>query len=47
MATAAATARGVLYYLLDVQNLEMFADHTVYVAFYQGASPSLDYFVKM
>ena len=36
---------GVLYYLLDVQNLEMFADHTVYVAFYQGASPSLDYFV--
>ena len=35
---------GVLYYLLDVQNLEMFADHTVYVAFYQGASPSQDYF---
>ena len=36
---------GVYYYLLDVKNLEMFADHTVYVAFYQGASPSLDYFV--
>ena len=27
---------GVLYYLLDTQNIEMFADHTVYMAFYQG-----------
>ena len=36
---------GVLHYLLALQNLEMFPGHTVYVAFYQGASPSLDYFV--
>lgn len=31
---------GVLYYLLDTQNVEMFADHTVYLAFYQGTAPS-------
>lgn len=31
---------GVLYYLLDTQSIEMFADHTVYLAFYQGTAPS-------
>ena len=31
---------GVIYYLLDVENLEKFADHTVYLAFYEGGSPS-------
>lgn len=35
---------GVLYYLLDVRSVEMFADHTVYLAFYQGAVPGLDTF---
>lgn len=27
---------GVYYFLLDTKNLEMFADHTVYLAFYEG-----------
>lgn len=31
---------GVFYYLLDTQSIEMFADHTVYIAFYEGFSPS-------
>lgn len=35
---------GVLYYLLDTQNIEMFADHTVYMAFYQGTLPDRDTF---
>ena len=35
---------GVLYYLLDTQNIEMFADHTVYMAFYQGRMPDQDIF---
>lgn len=30
---------GVYYYLLDTQSLEMFADHTVYMAFYEGFAP--------
>lgn len=35
---------GFYYYLLDVQNLEMFADHTVYLAFYEGGVPSRETF---
>ena len=35
---------GIIYYLLDVQSIEMFADHTVYLAFYQGTVPSRDTF---
>lgn len=35
---------GVLYYLLDTQNIEMFADRTVYMAFYQGTLPDRDTF---
>ena len=35
---------GVLYYLLDVQSIEMFADHRVYLAFYQGSAPNRDTF---
>ena len=35
---------GALYYLLDTQNIEMFADHTVYMAFYQGRLPDPDIF---
>ena len=31
-------------YLLDTQSLEMFADHTVYLAFYQGFLPSQELF---
>ena len=31
---------GVYYYLLDTQSLEMFADRTVYMAFYEGGAPS-------
>ncbi len=31
---------GVYYYLLDTASLEMFADHTVYMAFYEGGAPS-------
>ena len=31
---------GVVYYLFDTQNLEMFADHTVYFAIYEGFVPS-------
>ncbi len=39
-----ASLDGVFYYLLDVQNLEMFADRTVYLAFYEGGAPSADSF---
>lgn len=35
---------GIYYYLLDTKSLEMFADHTVYLAFYHGGSPSRDIF---
>lgn len=37
---------GSLYYLLDTKNLEMFADHTVYLAFFEGGGfvPSSDIF---
>ncbi len=31
---------GVYYYLLDTASIEMFADHTVYMAFYEGGAPS-------
>ena len=31
---------GVVYCLFDTQNLEMFADHTVYFAIYEGSVPS-------
>ena len=29
---------GVCYFLLDTKSLEMFADHTVYLAFYEGGT---------
>ena len=35
---------GVYYYLLDTRSLEMFADHTVYLAFYEGGVPTREYF---
>ena len=35
---------GVLYYLVDTQSLEMFADRTVYLAVYQGTAPSREIF---
>ena len=35
---------GVLYYLFDCQNLEPFADHTVYLAAYEGNAPSRETF---
>ncbi|MEA4814821.1 MAG: DUF4179 domain-containing protein [Oscillospiraceae bacterium] len=35
---------GIAYYLFDYQSLEMFADHTVYLAAYQGSVPSSDDF---
>jgi len=31
---------GVFYYLLDTQDLGIFASHTVYLAFYEGGAPS-------
>lgn len=31
---------GVYYYLLDTASIEMFADRTVYMAFYEGFAPS-------
>jgi len=31
---------GVFYYLLDTQDLGIFANHTVYLAFYEGGAPS-------
>lgn len=30
---------GVYYYLLDTESIEKFADHTVYMAFYEGFAP--------
>lgn len=35
---------GTFYFLLDTQDLEMFADHTVYLAFYEGGVPSSESF---
>lgn len=35
---------GVNYYLFECSNLEIFADHTVYLAAYQGGAPSADIF---
>ncbi len=35
---------GVHYRLLDIQDLELFADRTVYLAFYEGGSPSREIF---
>lgn len=31
---------GVYYYLLDTASIEMFADRTVYMAFYEGSAPN-------
>ena len=42
--TRSFAQEGVLYYLVDTQSLEMFADHTVYLAVYQGSSPDRDTF---
>lgn len=33
---------GVVYYLFDCQNLQLFADHTVYLAAYEGFAPGPD-----
>lgn len=35
---------GSYYYLLDTQDLRIFADHTVYLAFYKGFAPSSEVF---
>ena len=35
---------GAYYYLLDTQSIEMFADRTVYMAFYEGLVPNNDIF---
>ncbi len=35
---------GAYYYLLDTQSIEMFADRTVYMAFYEGFVPNNDTF---
>ena len=35
---------GVYYYLLDTRSIEMFADRTVYMAFYEGFVPNNDTF---
>lgn len=35
---------GVLYYLFDTSDIEIFADYTVYVAAYEGFLPSADIF---
>lgn len=35
---------GVAYYIMDIQNLGIFADHTVYLAVYEGGVPSMDLF---
>lgn len=34
------TQDGLYYYLLDTESIEMFADHTVYMAFYEGGAPN-------
>ena len=35
---------GAAYYLFDTRNLEIFADHTVYFAIYEGGGPSPEEF---
>lgn len=35
---------GAYYYLLDTKSIEMFADRTVYMAFYEGGAPNNDIF---
>lgn len=35
---------GVNYFLFECSNLEIFADHTVYLAAYEGGAPSADIF---
>lgn len=35
---------GVAYYIMDTRNLEMFADHRVYLAVYEGGIPTADTF---
>lgn len=35
---------GVAYYIMDIQDLGIFADHTVYLAVYEGGVPSMDLF---
>lgn len=35
---------GAAYYIMDIQNLGIFADHTVYLAVYEGGAPSMDLF---
>lgn len=35
---------GVYYYLFDTESIEMFADHPVYFAIYEGGAPSIDDF---
>lgn len=35
---------GVQYYLFDTKNIEIFADHTVYIAAYEGFVPSEEIF---
>lgn len=35
---------GAAYFVLDTQDIQMFADHTVYMAVYQGSVPSYDSF---
>lgn len=35
---------GVWYYLFDTQSIDIFADHTVYFAIFEGASPSIEVF---
>ncbi len=36
---------GIAYYLFDYQSLELFADHTVYLAVYEGFAPSSSDFI--
>lgn len=36
---------GVAYYLFECESLEIFADHTVYLAAFQGLSPSAEFFL--
>lgn len=38
---------GVLYYLFDTADIEIFADNTVYIAAYEGYIPTNDIFVLM
>ncbi|MPN15632.1 hypothetical protein SDC9_162966 [bioreactor metagenome] len=35
---------GVNYYIFECSNIEIFADHTVYLAAYEGNAPSADIF---